>query len=300
MEHLSRLLRPSSGLCYTYIAVPDINCELEQILKPRTMEGHFHTLGLRTNATDAEVRTAYHSLALKHHPDKAGSSGEELMKDINTAYEAIIARRTRGRLNASTLMPTFCTGPIKDSDYLNPNCFTTSSHRKGYEFRRPGRYGYCKITDSEGDSYRVDYKSYDEKYKSLGEKPVLTIPSFNVLLAQLSHKAPYVICHLCDGPLPQSPASTVSTRDFALLSESGSIVSLSDSMLKTVHGVCMVKHLIEHKSQPCRSCGDEYRLWSSLRQGDSKNYYHSTDFDFYDWCINHDHGEVARHMTGDP
>lgn len=46
-------------------------------------------LGLRLPCTEADVKKAYRRLALQHHPDKAGPSGTERMKEINAAFEHI-------------------------------------------------------------------------------------------------------------------------------------------------------------------------------------------------------------------
>ena len=48
-------------------------------------------LGLSRNCTEAEVKQAFRSLALLTHPDKVGPSGTDKMKELNLAYETIVA-----------------------------------------------------------------------------------------------------------------------------------------------------------------------------------------------------------------
>jgi DnaJ-class molecular chaperone len=48
---------------------------------------YYATLGIERNATQEEIKKAYRSLAIKHHPDKGGDS--EIFKKINEAYEQL-------------------------------------------------------------------------------------------------------------------------------------------------------------------------------------------------------------------
>jgi DnaJ-class molecular chaperone len=46
---------------------------------------YYATLGLQRNASDAEIKKVYRSLAMKHHPDRGGD--EKRFKDISQAYD---------------------------------------------------------------------------------------------------------------------------------------------------------------------------------------------------------------------
>lgn len=48
---------------------------------------YYSTLGLQRGASDAEIKKAYRSLAMKHHPDRGGD--EQKFKEISTAYESL-------------------------------------------------------------------------------------------------------------------------------------------------------------------------------------------------------------------
>jgi curved DNA-binding protein len=48
---------------------------------------YYSTLGLKRGASDDEIKKAYRSLAMKHHPDRGGD--EKKFKEISQAYEAL-------------------------------------------------------------------------------------------------------------------------------------------------------------------------------------------------------------------
>ena len=59
-----------------------------------SLKEYYATLGLEENATDEEVKRAYHELALQHHPDLPKNAGrveecEKMMMKINEAYEKL-------------------------------------------------------------------------------------------------------------------------------------------------------------------------------------------------------------------
>lgn len=51
----------------------------------------YHFLGLSPSCTEADIKKAYRTLALKYHPDKAGTASEERMKQLNEAYEEALS-----------------------------------------------------------------------------------------------------------------------------------------------------------------------------------------------------------------
>jgi curved DNA-binding protein len=56
------------------------------LLYNNTMD-YYSQLGLQRGASDEDIKKAYRSMAMKHHPDRGGD--EQKFKEISTAYEAL-------------------------------------------------------------------------------------------------------------------------------------------------------------------------------------------------------------------
>lgn len=69
-------------------------------LRGNSLEDAYKVLEIAPDATDAEVRAAYRRLALKHHPDKVATLGEDIrraaeekLQEINDAKERVYKAR---------------------------------------------------------------------------------------------------------------------------------------------------------------------------------------------------------------
>ena len=58
-------------------------------LKGNTLEDAYKVLEIDPSATDDEVRSAYRKMAIKHHPDKVASLGEDIRKAANEKFQRI-------------------------------------------------------------------------------------------------------------------------------------------------------------------------------------------------------------------
>lgn len=102
------------------------------------MRDPYQVLGIPRSATDEEVKKAYRNLARKYHPDnyagsaQAAASSEEIMKEINEAYDNIQKER-QGK---------------SSSGQQQYNTYTSSGTTSFYEVRRlinEGRYSEAEL-----------------------------------------------------------------------------------------------------------------------------------------------------------
>ena len=58
---------------------------------------YYEVLGIARGASDAEIKTAYRKLAMKHHPDRApdDKTAEEKFKEAKEAYEVLSDSKKR-------------------------------------------------------------------------------------------------------------------------------------------------------------------------------------------------------------
>jgi len=65
---------------------------------------YYEILGLRSDATDAEIKAAYRRLALKYHPDRnlGDNLTEERFKEISEAYGVLMDRKKRASIISVT------------------------------------------------------------------------------------------------------------------------------------------------------------------------------------------------------
>jgi len=80
------------------------DADLDSMLNLRSggssLDAAYSVLGIKPTATNEEVKTAYRNMALKHHPDRVASLGEDVRKaaekkfqEINNAKETIYKAR---------------------------------------------------------------------------------------------------------------------------------------------------------------------------------------------------------------
>lgn len=92
------------------------------------MTNPYEVLGVSKNASDEEIKAAYKKLARKYHPDNYSDNplsdlAEEKMKEINEAYDTIMAKRRGGFKGSGNTSNTYSeTGVYADvRRFINQN-----------------------------------------------------------------------------------------------------------------------------------------------------------------------------------
>nr|XP_015913910.2 dnaJ homolog subfamily C member 30, mitochondrial [Parasteatoda tepidariorum] len=110
-------------------------------------KSHYTSLGLESNASSQDIKSAYYKLSLKYHPDKNKGSAEsvEKFREISEAYEVL------GNLSKKKIYDESLSNRYSESDW----------RRQHYS---PRSYQYSEPR-SKPRTGRSKYYNYDEHYK---------------------------------------------------------------------------------------------------------------------------------------
>lgn len=73
----------------SYMGVPHIEFESVKNMFYRDVNSDYAVLGITPQATDEEIKKAYRQMAIKFHPDKVASMGEEYQKGAKEKFQKI-------------------------------------------------------------------------------------------------------------------------------------------------------------------------------------------------------------------
>ena len=104
---------------------------------------HYKTLDILKNANNKEIKIAYRRLARKYHPDRNSNVSDEIMKNINIAFEVLSDPEKRKLYDEITLKKN-----IEDNDQVNKY----NHKEKSYNINN----NYQSIHE-ENNSYSSDY-----------------------------------------------------------------------------------------------------------------------------------------------
>ena len=93
--HATRIRTPCGLPDSTTTVSP--SCNLPSIIRVESgsLDDAYKVLEIEPTATDEEVRAAYRRMAVKHHPDKVASLGEDIRKAANEKFQKINEAKER-------------------------------------------------------------------------------------------------------------------------------------------------------------------------------------------------------------
>lgn len=124
---------------------------------------YYTTLGLDTNATDKEIKTAYRKLAMKFHPDKPGGD-EHKFKEIKKAYLYLTDPKNKKTEKSQTneewtpyhFHQTFDGTDIDMSDFIYNSNFTKKANKTSYKYTITLEEAYAgKLIEHNGKSTMI-------------------------------------------------------------------------------------------------------------------------------------------------
>ena len=146
------------------------------IIKAEEKEDYYEILGIKKDATEAEIKKAYRKLALKWHPDKNPNNreeAEEKFKKINEAYSVLSDKNKRnqydhggihfdfGGFNANDIFKDFFGGKDPFADFFKFD----DDDNFGGGFKFGAEFG-----ENFGGSFQASFSSFS----SMGSKKSFT------------------------------------------------------------------------------------------------------------------------------
>lgn len=112
-------------------------------------ENYYTVLGIPENASEEEIRAAYHRLAFKYHPDRNSSAyAEEQMKKINQAHDILSDHKARDEYDRERRF-----GPGFSGVGRNPGT-------RGYTWRKEYTWTWERQSGTGRTSGRKEWGSY--------------------------------------------------------------------------------------------------------------------------------------------
>lgn len=94
------------------------------------MKDYFSILGVSPNASDAEIKKAYRSLAMKHHPDRGGEQAK--FQEIQEAYDVLSDQQKRAEWENGKTHQSSPFGPGGFSFHFNDGGFDINEIFRGF------------------------------------------------------------------------------------------------------------------------------------------------------------------------
>ena len=175
------------------------------LIKSEKQEDYYEILGIKKDATEAEIKKAYRKLALKWHPDKNPDNREEAeehFKKINEAYSVLSDKNKRnqydqggihfdfGGFNADDIFKDFFGGKDPFSDFFK---FDDDDFGGGFKFGGDfggdfgGSFSFSSFSSSSSGSKRSFTKTVNGKTIHRTEETIIKDGKKQVTVTEKDH-----------------------------------------------------------------------------------------------------------------
>ena len=145
------------------------------------MDDPYKVLGLKRNATDEEIKAAYHALVKKYHPDKYQNNplsdlAEEKLREVNEAYELLMKPKTAttsygsssGSYSAGYNSGGYNTGGYNTGGSYGQGSYQGSYNYGGYDHGQGG--GYSSYGGAQNSSHYSVREALDNNQLNRAEE----------------------------------------------------------------------------------------------------------------------------------
>ncbi len=130
---------------------------------------YYEILGVKKNAKEAEIKTAFRKLARKFHPDRNDDpEADDKLAEINNAYEVLMDKEKRAKYDASLFNPfvnlsNFAKSNFSKSNFANAGS-KTSSNQQGFTWEE------LKEKLGENSPFGSNSFRFDDVFSAFGYK----------------------------------------------------------------------------------------------------------------------------------
>ena len=135
---------------------------------------YYKTLGILKQASSIEVKIAYRRLARKYHPDRNSDVSDDVMKNINIAFEVLSDPDKRKEYDEKIIDRALENSDKVDNRHDNDDA-NRGNHQSYDEIGSPSSYGDTAV-DHFSSYYSIDDMYFKSQQAKITAKNTLEIP----------------------------------------------------------------------------------------------------------------------------
>ncbi len=138
---------------------------------------YYKTLGVLEEASHKDIKSAFRRLARKYHPDRNSNVSDDIMKNINIAFEVLSDPEKRNQYDKFTFDNIVTNKDVINERYVDKNKIDSRSSSSSSSHDYQTNYERRSYTDTSTDEYSNYYPSDDNTNFKLQETETATLDS---------------------------------------------------------------------------------------------------------------------------